>query len=156
MSASRLAWPGIALSLTFVDDMLAGPLLAAIGAWMAGPSGIALAVAIYTLAIGALVSSVVLVGPALDARTQQKLDAAVDRASRRRVIGPHVRRVGDRHPWSTAMIAAMISPVLAVLLAQAVHPGQSHRRTALISTLAYGLAFALFYAGLGSGAATLA
>jgi hypothetical protein len=66
-----------------------------------------------------------------------------------------VRRVGDSHPWSTALIAALVSPVLAVLLAQAVHPGQPLRRTALVATLAYGLAFALFYSGLGRGAATL-
>ena len=155
MSVSRLAWPGVALSLTFVDDMLAGPLLAAVGAWIAGPTGIALGVGLFTAVVGALVASVLLTGPALDDRTQQRIDAAVQRAQRRRVTGGAVRRVGDSHPWSTALIAALVSPVLAVLLAQAVHPGQPLRRTALVATLAYGLAFALFYSGLGSGAAAL-
>ena len=72
-------------------------------------------------------------------------------ASKRRFVGSYVRRVGEDHPWATAVVAAVISPVLAVLLARMVHPTQKLLRTAVVSVLAYGFTFSLFYAGLGAG-----
>jgi hypothetical protein len=57
------------------------------------------------------------------------------------------------HPWSTAVVAAVISPVLAVLLARMVHPTQKLLRTSVVAVLAYGLGFSAFYSGLGVGAA---
>jgi hypothetical protein len=64
--------------------------------------------------------------------------------------------VGDRHPWATAVVAAVVSPVLAVLLARIVHPSQRLARTAVVAVLAYGFAFSLFYTGLGVGAGVVA
>ncbi len=153
MSAARLAWPGIALSITFVDDLVAGPILVAIGAQVEGPAGVALGVVLFTALVGALVASVILTGPVLDPAAQTRVEQTVAKASRRRVVGPHVRRVGDQHPWSTALLAAAISPVFAALLARVLHPGQTLVRTGLVATMAYGLAFSLFYYGLGAGAA---
>jgi preprotein translocase subunit SecE len=40
--------------------------------------------------------------------------------------------------------------VLAVLLARMVHPTERLARTAVVAVVAYGLAFSLFYAGLGA------
>lgn len=153
MSAARLAWPGIALSITFVDDLVAGPILVAIGAQVEGPAGIALGVVLFTALVGALVASVILTGPLLDPAAQARVEQSVAKASRRRLLGPHVRRVGDRHPWSTALLAAAISPVFAALLAGLLHPSQTLMRTWVVATMAYGLAFSLFYYGLGAGAA---
>ena len=51
MSAARLAWPGIALSITFVDDLVAGPILVAIGALVEGPAGVALGIALFTVLV---------------------------------------------------------------------------------------------------------
>lgn len=152
MSAARLAWPGIALSITFVDDLVAGPLLVAIGAQVEGPAGIALGVVLFTALVGALVASVILTGPLLDPAAQARVEQTVAKASRRRVVGPHVRRVGDQHPWSTALLATAISPVFAALLARVLHPSQTLERTGLVATMAYGVAFSLFYYGLGAGA----
>ena len=151
MSAARLAWPGFALAITFVDDVVAGPLLAATGAWVGGRGGVVLGVALFTLLVGALVGSVVLTSTDLDPTTRARVDDAVSSASKRRIIGRLVHRVGDHHPWSTALVAAVISPVLAVLLARLVHPTQKLIRTSVAAALAYGLAFSLFYTGLGTG-----
>jgi hypothetical protein len=151
MRAARLAWPGLALAITFVDDFVAGPILAATGAWVGGQGGVVLGVAVFTVLVGVLVASAVLASRGIDPRDQVRINDAVGSASKRRFIGKHVHRVGDDHPWSTAMVAAVISPVLVVLLAQIVHPTQKLVRTAVIAVLAYGLAFSLFYTGLGAG-----
>ena len=151
MRAARLAWPGLALAITFVDDFLAGPILAASGAWIGGQGGVALGVAVFTVLVGVLVASAVLASRAMEPGDQARLDSAVGSAAKRRFIGKHVHRVGDDHPWSTAVVAALISPVLAVLLARIVHPSQKLVRTTVIAVLAYGLAFSLFYTGLGAG-----
>lgn len=145
-----LAWPGIALGITFVDDFVAGPLLATTGAWVGGLEGVALGVAVFTLLVGALVQSAVWTSRRMDAPLRRRIDDAVDSASRRRFVGRYVRRVGDEHPWSTAVVSAVISPVLAVLLARMVHPTQKLVRTSVISVLAYGAAFSVFYTGLGA------
>lgn len=155
MSAVRLAWPGIALSITFVDDLFAGPLLVAIGTQVQGPVGIALGVLLYTAVVGALVASVILSGPLLAPAAQARIEQTVAKASRRRLVGPHLRRVGDNHPWSTALLAAAISPVLAALLARLLHPGQALVRTGVVATVAYAVAFSTFYYGLGAGAAAI-
>ena len=155
MSAARLAWPGIALSITFVDDLVAGPLLVAVGAQVEGPAGVALGVVLFTVVVGALVASVILTGPLLDPAAQARVEQTVAKASRRRLVGPYVRRVGDQHPWSTALLAAAISPVFAALLARVLHPSQTLVRTGLVATLAYGLAFCMFYYGLGAGGAAV-
>lgn len=151
MRAARLAWPGLALAITFVDDFVAGPILAATGAWVGGQGGVALRVAVFTVLVGALVASAVLASRGMDPRDEARLDNAIASASKRRIIGRHVHRVGDNHPWSTAIVAAVISPVLAVLLARIVHPTQKLVATTVIAVLAYGLAFSLFYTGLGAG-----
>lgn len=155
MSAARLAWPGIALAITFVDDFVAGPLLAATGAWIGGQGGVVLGVAAFTVLVGVLVASAVLTSRHMDPGVRARIDDAVGSASKRRFIGAYVHRVGDDHPWSTAVVAAVISPVLAVLLARLVHPTQKLVRTTVIAVLAYGLAFSLFYAGLGAGVGDL-
>lgn len=151
MRAARLAWPGLALAITFVDDFVAGPILAATGAWVGGQGGVVLGAAVFTVLVGLLVGSAVLTSRSMDPRDQARIDNAVSSASKRRFLGKYVHRVGDDHPWSTAVVAAVISPVLAVLLARMVHPTQKLVRTTVIAVLAYGLAFSLFYTGLGAG-----
>lgn len=47
MSAARLAWPGIALTITFVDDFVAGPILATTGAWVGGQGGVVLGILVF-------------------------------------------------------------------------------------------------------------
>jgi hypothetical protein len=155
MRALRLAWPGIALAVTFLDDFVAGPLLAATGAWLGGQGGIVLGVVVFTVLVAALVASAVLASHGTEPRDRARIDKAVDSASRRRFIGKYVHRVGDDHPWSTALVASVVSPVLAVLLAQMVHPNQALVRTTVVAVLAYGLAFSLFYTGLGAGLSDL-
>lgn len=151
MRAVRLAWPGLALAITFVDDVVAGPVLAATGAWAGGQGGVVLGVAVFTVLVGLLVGSAVLTSRGMDPRDRARIDDAVSSASRRRFVGRFVHRVGDDHPWSTALVAAVISPVLAVLLARMVHPTQKLVRTTVTAVLAYGLAFSVFYTGLGAG-----
>ncbi len=155
MSAARLAWPGLALGITFVDDFVAGPILAATGAWVGGRSGVILGVAAFTALVGVLVGSVVLVSRDMDPQIQERVDHAVGSASKRRWIGRYLHRVGDDYPWSTAVVAALISPVLAVLIARIVHPTQRLVRTSVVAVLAYGLGFSLFYSGLGASAAAV-
>jgi len=150
MSAARLAWPGLALAITFVDDFVAGPLLAASSAWIGGQRGVLVGVMAFTVLVGALVGSTVATSRGLEARTQARIDQAVASASRRPVVGRCVSHVGDDHLWSTAAVAALISPVLAVLLARMIHPGQRLVRTSVVAVLAYGMAFSLFYTGLGA------
>ena len=153
MSAARLAWPGLALGITVVDDFVAGPVLAATGAFVGGTGAMILGVVGFTALVGLLVGSVVVVSRHLDPQVQQRIDGAVASASKRRFVGRYLHRVGDDHPWSTAVVAALISPVLAVLLARMIHPTQRLLRTSVVAVLAYGLAFSLFYTGLGAGAA---
>jgi Kef-type K+ transport system membrane component KefB len=152
LSGARLAWPGIALAITFVDDLIAGPILAAIGALVGGYGGVVLGLSVFTTVVALLVASAALASRSLDPRVQARIDSAVESASRRRFIGQHVRRVGDEHLWSTALVSAMVSPVLAVLLARLIHPTQALWRTGVVAVLAYGVGFSLFYAGLGAGA----
>lgn len=152
MSTARLAWPGIALTVTFVDDFVAGPVLAATGAWVGGQGGVVLGVVVFTALVAALVSSAVLTSRDMDPQVQVRIDNAVGSASKRRFIARLVGRVGDDHLWTTAVVAVVISPVLAVLLARIVHPTQKLVRTTVMAVLAYGTAFSLFYAGLGAGA----
>jgi len=63
--------------------------------------------------------------------------------------------VGDNHPWSQAVVAVVISPVLAVLLARMVHPTQKLVRTSVAAVLASSLAFSAFHFGLVAGAAAV-
>jgi high-affinity Fe2+/Pb2+ permease len=150
MRALQLVWPGIALTITFVDDFVAGPILAATGAWVGGQGGVLLGVAVFTALVGLLVTSAVLASRTMDPSLQKRIDAAVASASKRRVVGKYVQHVGDHHPWSTAVVAAVISPVLAVLLARMIHPTQKLSRTTIVAVMAYGLAFSFFYTGLGA------
>lgn len=152
MSAARLAWPGIALGVTIVDDFVAGPVLAATGAWVGGRGGVILGVVVFTLLVGVLVGSVVLVSRDVSPGVQERIDRVVGSASKRRFVGGYLRRVGDDYIWSTAVVAALVSPVLAVLLARMVHPTQRLVRTGVVAVLAYGLTFSLFYSGLGASA----
>lgn len=153
MRSARLAWPGFALAVTFVDDFVAGPLLAATGAWVGGQRGVLLGAATFTVLVGVLVASAAAASSDIEPTVRARIDAAVRSASQRRFVGRYVHRVGDDHPWSTAVVAAVVSPVLAVLLARMIHPTQKLIRTGTIAVLAYGLAFSLFYTGLGMGAA---
>ena len=155
MRAVRLAWPGLALAITFVDDFVAGPLVAATAALVGGQGGVVLGVAVFTALVAVLVRSAVVTSRDLDPGVRARIDDAVTSASKRRIIGQYVRRVGDDHPWATALVAAVISPVLAVLLARMAHPTQRLVRTSVVAVLAYGLAFSLFYSGLGAGAAAI-
>jgi len=155
MKAVRLAWPGLALVITFVDDFVAGPILASTAALIGGQGGVALAVAVFTVIIGVLVGSVVVASRELDPRIRARIDDAVGSAAKRRFVGRYVHRVGDHHPWGTAVVAALVSPVLAVLLARMIHPTQRLVRTTVVAVLAYGLVFSFFYSGLGAGAAAM-
>ncbi len=155
MSAARLAWPGIALTITLVDDFVAGPVLAATGALVGGRSGVVLGVVTFTALVALLVSSSTLASRDMDQKVQARIDKAVGVASKRRLIGRFIHRVGDDYPLSTAVVAAVVSPVLAVLLARIIHPTQKLVRTTVVAVLAYGLAFSLFYAGLGAGASAV-
>lgn len=155
MRAARLAWPGLALAITFVDDFVAGPILASTAAWVGGQGGVVLGVAVFTMLVGVLVGSAVLTRRDLDPLVQARIDKAVGSAAKRRFIGRYVHRVGDDHPWSTAVVAGVVSPVLAVLLARMVHPTQKLMRTTVIAVLAYGVAFSLFYTGLSAGVAAV-
>lgn len=156
MRAVGLAWPGIALGITFVDDVVAGPVLAATGAWVGGRGGVALGVVAFTAFVAVLVHSAVRTSRTVDPQLRRRIDDAVESASRRRFVGRLVRRVGDDHPWSTAVVSAVVSPVLAVLLARMVHPTQRLGRTTVVAVLAYGVTFSLFYSGLGLGVGELA
>ena len=155
MRGMRRAWPGLALAITFVDDFVAGPILATTGAWVGGRGGVAVGVVAFTTLVGLLVTSAVITSRWLDPRDRVRIDTAVRSASRRRFVGRFVQRVGDHHPWSTALVAVAISPVLAVLLARMVHPTQGLVRTTLVAIVSYGAAFSLFYTGLGAAAADL-
>ncbi|MFK5647939.1 hypothetical protein ACI3ET_15650 [Ornithinimicrobium sp. LYQ121] len=155
MRAARLAWPGLALAITFVDDFVAGPVLATTAALVGGQGGILLGVLVFTALVALLVTSAVLTSRDMDPQVQARIDDAVDSASKRRLIGRYVHRVGDGHPWATAVVAAVISPVLAVVLARMAHPTQKLARTSVVAVLAYGLAFSAFYSGLGAGAAAM-
>ncbi len=156
MRSVLLAWPGLALGITFVDDFVAGPVLAATGAWVGGRAGVAVGVVTFTVLVGVLVASALLASRVMDPRHRERIDTVVGRAAKRRVIGRYVHRVGDDHPWATAVVAAVVSPVLAVLLARMVHPTQRLVRTSVIAVLAYGVAFSVFYTGLGAGIGDLA
>ena len=155
MRAVRLAWPGLALAVTFVDDVVAGPILAATAVLVGGPAGVVLGVVVFTVLIAGLVGSAVVASRDLEPGVRARIDDAVGSASKRRVVGRYVHRVGDDHPWATALVAAVISPVLAVLLARMVHPTQKLVRTSVVAVLAYGVAFSLFYSGMGAGAAEM-
>lgn len=155
MRAARLAWPGVALAITFVDDFVAGPILAATAALVGGQGGVVLGVVVFSALVALLVGSAVLASGDLGPDLQARIDEAVASAAKRRLIGRYVHRVGDDHPWSTAVVAALISPVLAVLLARMVHPTQKRLRTSVVAVLAYGLTFSLFYSGLGAGASAV-
>lgn len=155
MRSARLAWPGVALTITFVDDLVAGPILAAAGALLGGYTGIALGVGVFTSLVGLLVASALAASRTLDPGVQARIDRAVGRAAKRRFVGGFVHRVGDQHPWATAAIAVALSPVLAVLLARLIHPDQSLVRSTLVAAVAYGTVFSSFYAGLGIGAVTV-
>lgn len=155
MNRVRLAWSGLALTVTFIDDLVAGPVLAATGAWVGGRGGVALGMAVFTALVGALVGSATLASRDLGQPLRARIGRAVESASRRRLVGRYVEQVGDHHPWPTAVVAAVISPVLAVLLARMVHPTQSLVRTTVVAALAYGVTFSVFYAGLGAGAAAV-
>ena len=155
MRAARLAWPGIALAITFVDDFVAGPILAGTAALVGGQGGVAFGVVVFTALVAVLVGSAVLASRDMDPKVQARIEDAVDSASKRRFIGRYMHRVGDDHPWATALVAAVISPVLAVLLARMVHPTQKLVRTSVVAVLPYGMAFSAFYSGLGAGAAAM-
>jgi hypothetical protein len=114
-----------------------------------------LGVIMFTALVALFVTSALLASRDLDPDVRARIDKSVDSASKRRFIGRYVRYVGDAHPWATAVVAAIISPVLAVLLARMVHPTQTLVRTSVIAVLAYSLAFSLFYSGLGAGAAAI-
>ncbi len=156
MSRCATLWPGIALSITMFDDLVAGPILAFGGAILGPQLGVPLAIAVFTTLVAGLVGSALGASRHLDAATQVRIDGMVDRASRRRFVGRFVQRVGDDHPVATAIIAVMVSPVLAVLLARLVHPEQRLHRTVGIAVTAYGLAFSVVYAAGGSAIAGLA
>lgn len=155
MRAVRLAWPGIALGITFVDDFVAGPVLAAAGAVVGGLGGVVLGVAVFTGLVAMLVVSALLASRGVEPKDQERIEKAVASAARRRFIGRYVHRVGDDHPWPTALVAAVVSPVLSVLLARMVHPTQRLVRTTVTAVLSYSLAFSLFYTGVGAAVSDL-
>jgi len=145
-----LAWPGVALTITMLDDFLAGPVLALSGAILGPMIGIPVALVVFTVLVLLLAWSALAASRQLDPALQVRIDAMIARASGRRFIGRHVRRVGDDHLVATALIAAVISPVFAVILARLIHPAQGLGRTVLVAAAAYGALFSLSYAAGGS------
>jgi hypothetical protein len=74
----------------------------------------------------------------------------IARGRQRRHIGHFVDIVGDDKPIPTALVAIVVSPVLAALAARLARPGQALHRTVVVATLSYGLAFSLVYGGGGA------
>ena len=72
------------------------------------------------------------------------------RARKRRFAGKFVDTVGDDRPIATALTAAIVSPVFAVLAARLTKPHQPLRRTVAVSTISYGIIFAFAYSGGGA------
>ncbi len=155
MSRLVLLWPGIALTITMFDDLIAGPILALGGAILGPWLGIPLAMAAFSVLVVALVLSALVASRQLDPTIQTRIDEMVQRASRRRFIGRFVRHVGDDHPLATAIVAMIVSPVFAVLLARLIHPTQRLRRTVVISAAAYGILFSVTYTTGGAVIASL-
>jgi hypothetical protein len=155
MRRFSLLWPGAALAVTMVDDLVAGPILALGGAFLGPRLGIPLALVVFTMLVTALVWSALAASQELDPATQARIDAMVEQAGRRRYVGRFVRHVGDDHPFATAMVAMIISPVFAVLLARLIHPTQRLHRSSMIAAVSYGAMFALFYATGGSAVGSL-
>lgn len=155
MSRLAVVWPGIALSLTFIDDFVAGPVLALAGAILGPLLGITVAAVGFTVLIAGLAISVHAASSYIDQATRRRIDELVEQASRRRFVGRFVRQVGDDGPIATALVAMLVSPVLAVILARLTHPAQRGHRTIAISVAAYGLAFSIAYAGGGAALATI-
>ncbi|HEX5825911.1 MAG TPA: hypothetical protein VFY23_00195 [Candidatus Limnocylindrales bacterium] len=149
---SRLAllWPGIALTMTMFDDLVAGPVLAVGGAILGPWLGIPTAIGVFGLLVVGLAWSALMASRQLAPSVQARIDEMVRRAAGRRVVGRFVRQVGDDHLVATAVVAAVISPVFAVLLARVVHPRQRLGRTVAVAAAAYTMAFGLTYAAGGS------
>lgn len=155
MRRLAVVWPGIALSLTFIDDFVAGPLLALAGGILGPLLGVTVAAMVFTLLVAGLAFSVHAAASHIDPATRRKIDTVVEQASQRRFIGRFVRQVGDDGPIATALVAMLISPVLAVLLARLTQPTQRGHRTLTIAVVAYGLAFSIAYAGGGAAIAAI-
>lgn len=150
MKVAAAIWPGLALSITFVDDVFFGPLLAASGLLFGGTGGLAIAVLLFTLFVGVLCVTTVLAVASLDGPRMDRLQAAITDARQRRHVGRLVDIVGDDKPIPTAIIAIVVSPVFAALAARLAKPAQSLHRTIVIATLSYGLVFSLGYGGAGA------
>jgi hypothetical protein len=141
-----LAWPGIALTITVIDDLVAGPVLA-FGGIVLGPRiGIPIGMVVFTCLMLALAWSALVASRNIDPSTGARIEDLAQRAANHRLAGRFVRRVGDEHPLPTALVAAIISPVFVVLWARLVHPAELLHRTVIIAAVAYGLGFSLFYA----------
>ena len=150
MKVAAALWPGLALAITFVDDLFFGPLLAASGFLLGGTGGFAIAVVLFTVFVGVLCATTVMAVASLDGPRLERLHAAIESGRQRRHVGRLVDLVGDDKPIATAIVAMVVSPVFAALAARLAKPGQSLHQTILISTISYGLAFSFFYAGGGA------
>lgn len=150
MKLAASLWPGLALAITFVDDLFFGPLLAASGVLFGGTGGLAVAVVLFTLFVGVLCATTVIAVSSLDGPRMDRLQAAIASGRQRRHVGRFVDMVGDDKPVPTALVAMVVSPVFAALAARLAKPGQSLHRTVLVATFSYGLAFSFFYGGGGA------
>lgn len=155
MTKVATVWPGIALTLTFLDDVAAGPVLALLAATLGPQVGVPLAVVGFTIVLAALVASAHAAARHIEPGLRARIDALVASARRRPVVGRAITRIGDRHPVETAIVAIAVSPVLAVLLARSVHPLQRGARTVAVAVAAYGVMFSLTYALGGSAIGAL-
>lgn len=150
MRVAAALWPGLALAITFVDDLFFGPLLATSGFLFGATAGFAAVVGLFTLFVGVLCATTVMAVSSLDGPRMESLQSAIARVRQRRHVGRFVDIVGDDKPIPTAMVAMVVSPVFAALAARLAKPGQSMRRTILISTFSYGLVFSFVYGGGGA------
>jgi predicted lipid-binding transport protein (Tim44 family) len=83
------------LAITFVDDFVAGPILAATAALVGGQGGLILGVVMFPALVTLLVSSALLASRDLSTDVQARIDEAVDSAAG---LSSCVRtRRGDRH-----------------------------------------------------------
>jgi hypothetical protein len=150
LKAATAVWPGLALAVTFVDDFLVGPVLAATGLLFGVTGGFVIAVAVFTLLVGTLCVTSAMAVAALDGPRMDRLHASIESARQRRHVGRFVDIVGDDRLPATAIVAMVVSPVFAVLAARLSRPRQSLRPTILVATLSYSVAFSLTYGGGGA------
>jgi hypothetical protein len=92
---------------------------------------------VFTVFVGVLCATAIMAVSSLDGPRMERLRAAIAQGRHRRHVGRFIDTVGDDEPILTAIVAMVVSPVVAALAARLAKPGQSLRRTILVATLSY-------------------